>query len=38
MLDNTPVIDIKPYISYFDSPDDTECGWLEKHFKDGVIK
>jgi len=37
MLDQTPVLDIKPYVEYFDSRDDVICGWLEKHFKNGNI-
>jgi len=34
MLDETPVLDIKPYISYFDSREDTVSGWVGKHFLD----
>ena len=37
MLDGTPVLDIKPYIKYFDSRDDVKSGWLDKHFADGRI-
>ena len=37
MLDATPVLDIKPYVKYFDSRDDVKCGWLDKHFKNGNI-
>ena len=37
VLDQTPVLDIKPYVKYFDSRDDVRCGWLDKHFKDGNI-
>lgn len=37
MLDNTPLLDIKPYISAIDSRKDAKNGWLEKHFKDGKI-
>ena len=33
MLDNTPLIDIKPYIKHFDERKDVVSGWLEKHFK-----
>jgi tRNA-Thr(GGU) m(6)t(6)A37 methyltransferase TsaA len=36
ILDETPLIDIKPYVSYFDAREDVRNGWLEKHFKDGV--
>ncbi|MGD2278735.1 MAG: tRNA (N6-threonylcarbamoyladenosine(37)-N6)-methyltransferase TrmO [Candidatus Omnitrophota bacterium] len=35
ILDETPLLDIKPYIAYFDSRDNTKNGWLEKHFKSG---
>jgi len=37
VLDGTPVLDIKPYVKYFDNRDDTRCGWLDKHFEDGNI-
>jgi len=37
MLDQTPVLDIKPYVKYFDSRDGVKSGWLDKHFKDGSI-
>ena len=37
MLDGTPVLDIKPYVKYFDSRNDVRNGWLDKHFKDGNI-
>ncbi len=37
VLDQTPVLDIKPYVKYFDSRDNVKCGWLDKHFKDGNI-
>ena len=30
ILDNTPVIDIKPYVSKFDNVEDERNGWLEK--------
>ena len=32
ILDGTPLIDIKPYIKYFDQPKNVVSGWLEKHF------
>ena len=32
ILDNTPVLDIKPYVRHFDARDNTISGWLEKHF------
>ena len=37
VLDQTPVLDIKPYVNYFDSRDNVKCGWLDKHFKDGSV-
>ena len=37
MLDQTPVLDIKPYVKYFDSRDKVRCGWLDKHFEGGNI-
>ena len=37
ILDGTPLLDIKPYVSHFDSRENVKNGWLEKHFKDGVI-
>ena len=37
MLDQTPVLDIKPYVKYFDSRNNVKCGWLDKHFRDGKV-
>jgi len=37
MLDETPLLDIKPYVKYFDSRDNAISGWLDKHFKNGNI-
>lgn len=37
MLDKTPVLDIKPYVKYFDSREDVKCGWLDKHFRNGKV-
>ena len=37
ILDNTPLLDIKPYVSHFDSRKNVKNGWLEKHFKNGEI-
>ena len=33
VLDQTPVLDIKPYVKHFDVRDNTISGWLEKHFQ-----
>ncbi len=35
MIDGTPLLDIKPYVKYFDSREDVVSGWLDKHFKNG---
>ena len=37
MIDGTPLLDIKPYVKYFDCRDDVKSGWIDKHFKDGNI-
>jgi len=37
MIDGTPLLDIKPYVKYFDSREDFISGWLDKHFKNGKI-
>jgi len=37
MINGTPVLDIKPYVKYFDSRDNILSGWLDKHFKNGKI-
>lgn len=34
VLDKTPLLDIKPYIPDFDTPEDPQIGWLEKASKD----
>jgi tRNA-Thr(GGU) m(6)t(6)A37 methyltransferase TsaA len=35
MIDRTPLLDIKPYVKYFDSREDVISGWIDKHFKNG---
>lgn len=37
MLDETPLLDIKPYIKYFDCREDVISGWVDKHFENGKI-
>ncbi|MBU2540895.1 MAG: tRNA (N6-threonylcarbamoyladenosine(37)-N6)-methyltransferase TrmO [Candidatus Omnitrophica bacterium] len=37
ILDGTPLLDIKPYVSHFDSRKNVKNGWLEKHFESGEI-
>ncbi len=37
MLDGTPLLDIKPYVSHFDSRANVKNGWLDKHFENGKI-
>ncbi len=32
VLDGTPLLDIKPYVKYFDSRDNVISGWVDKHF------
>jgi tRNA (adenine37-N6)-methyltransferase len=36
ILDKTPLIDIKPYVSEFDQPSSVRIGWLEK--KKGKVR
>jgi tRNA-Thr(GGU) m(6)t(6)A37 methyltransferase TsaA len=31
ILDQTPLLDVKPYVPYFDRPDVEKAGWLEKN-------
>lgn len=33
ILDNTPLLDIKPYVSEFEQLDEIRTGWLEKNIK-----
>lgn len=40
IIDGTPLIDIKPYVSKFDMRDETKCGWFDdtdkkNHLSDG---
>ena len=37
ILDGTPLLDIKPYVSHFDSRENVINGWLDKHFRKGQI-
>ena len=37
ILDGTPLLDIKPYVSYFDSRENVRNGWIDKHFSNGTI-
>jgi tRNA-Thr(GGU) m(6)t(6)A37 methyltransferase TsaA len=37
ILDGTPLLDIKPYVTYFDRREGMHCGWYEKHFQAGKI-
>lgn len=37
ILDGTPLLDIKPYVSYFDLRKNVNNAWLDKHFKNGKI-
>lgn len=33
MLDGTPLLDIKPYVTHFDCFPDAVSGWIDKHFE-----
>jgi tRNA-Thr(GGU) m(6)t(6)A37 methyltransferase TsaA len=37
MLDKSPLIDIKPFVKYFDNQENVVSGWIDKHFKNGKI-
>jgi tRNA-Thr(GGU) m(6)t(6)A37 methyltransferase TsaA len=37
ILDNTPLLDIKPYVKHFDSRNNVKSGWVDKHFKNAKI-
>ena len=37
ILDNTPLLDIKPYVSHFDSREGVRNGWLERHLGEGRV-
>jgi len=37
IIDGTPLLDIKPYVKFFDTREDVISGWLDKHFKNGKI-
>lgn len=37
ILDGTPLLDIKPYVTYFDQREGMRCGWYDKHFVSGKI-
>ena len=37
MLDGTPILDIKPYVKYFDNRDNVKSGWVDQHFENGNI-
>ena len=38
ILDNTPLIDIKPYVPEMDKVDSSRIGWLSKHTQDIYAK
>jgi tRNA-Thr(GGU) m(6)t(6)A37 methyltransferase TsaA len=33
VFDGTPLIDIKPYVEYFDKRENVKSGWVKKHFQ-----
>lgn len=37
MLDGTPLLDIKPYVKYFDNRTNVKSGWVSRHFKNGKM-
>jgi len=37
MLDGTPLLDLKPYVTHFDSRKHVKNGWIERHFKNRKI-
>lgn len=37
VFDQTPLIDIKPYVKHFDCRENAKSGWIDKHFKNGNI-
>ena len=37
MLNGTPLLDIKPFISHYDSRKNVKNGWLDKHFAKGKL-
>lgn len=37
MLNDTPLLDIKPFVKQFDNRENTKAGWIDKHFKNGNI-
>jgi tRNA-Thr(GGU) m(6)t(6)A37 methyltransferase TsaA len=37
ILDDTPLLDIKPYVSHFDSRTDVKNGWIDKHFNNDAV-
>lgn len=37
MLDGTPLLDIKPYVTHFDCFPNARSGWIDKFFADGDI-
>lgn len=38
ILDQTPLLDIKPYVPAFDHRSEARCGWLEKHLASGKVR
>jgi tRNA-Thr(GGU) m(6)t(6)A37 methyltransferase TsaA len=38
VFDRTPLIDIKPYVEFFDKREHVKSGWVEKHFQKGIPK
>jgi tRNA (Thr-GGU) A37 N-methylase len=36
ILDNTPLLDIKPYVKHFDFRKNVRSGWIDEHFKNKI--
>lgn len=37
IFDQTPLLDIKPYVKHFDYRDNVKSGWIDKHFENNKI-
>lgn len=38
IVDQTPLLDIKPYVPFFDHRPEVRCGWLDKHLAGGLLR
>ena len=37
MFDDTPLLDIKPFVKHFDSRENVKSGWIDKHFDNNNV-